>query len=540
MSAPSFAVRRFSPSLSLLALLLAGAPGCSTTGETLEPVSGYADGGGYDDAGIDDDADDEGGSSGGENDGSDDGPSDGSGGAEPEPEPDDEGRGDAPEELEPTCDAATDVSLYLSPDDSNSMSSPVRAREAVLGGWGTVQSVAIRTWEFFNYYGFGYPAAEPGMLAVSPSLQPLEGGAAGEYLLQIGVSSEAITAEARAPINVTLVLDTSGSMEGEAMEMLKATCRAIAASLAENDTISMVTWNTENAVVLGGHQVMGPNDPTLLAKIDALEASGGTDLHAGLVAGYELAQQAFSSDRINRVVLVSDGGANAGLTDIELIAQHSGAANEDGIYMVGVGVGDAATYHDDLMDLVTDAGKGASVFVASSDEAWSTFHDDFISTMAVAARDVQVRLDMPPGFEIVSTSAEEVSVDVSEVEPQHLAPNDAMVFHQHVRTCAPQLVTDDTTITVTVSWTDATSFEAREVQHVASVAELLAADPAPLLKGAAVLTYAESLKAYKQADADGRVQTMTGAFTALERAESALPQDPELAEIREVLEALTE
>jgi Ca-activated chloride channel family protein len=75
---------------------------------------------------------------------------------------------------------------------------------------------------------------------------------------------------------------------------------------------------------------------------------------------------------------------------------------------------------------------------------------------------------------------------------------------------------------------------------VATLAELLAADPAPLYKGATVLAYAEGLKAYKQADAEGRSQTMTGAFEALARAEAALPDDAELAEIRQVLEALTE
>ena len=257
-----------------------------------------------------------------------------------------------------------------------------------------------------------------------------------------------------------------------------------------------------------------------------------------MVAGYELAQQVYDPERINRIVLVSDGGANVGITDIDLIAQHAGSADEDGIYMVGVGVGDPVAYHDNLMDTVTDVGKGASVFIASEEDAWSVFRDDFISTMDVAARDVQIRLDLPPGFEIVRTSAEELSADAGEVEPQHLAPNDAMVFHQQIRTCAPELVTDDDTLAVTVSYYDARTFEAHELRHEVSFGELLAADPARLLKGAAIFTYAESLKAYKTSDYDGRDAIMTDAFEALQRAEQALPGDPELAEIREVLEAL--
>ena len=142
------------------------------------------------------------------------------------------------------------------------------------------------------------------------------------------------------------------------------------------------------------------------------------------------------------------------------------------------------------------------------------------------------------GFEIVSTSAEEVSLDAAEVEPQHLAPNDAMVFHQRIRTCAPELIDAQSTVTVTVSYLDALSFEPEQVQLSRPLLELLEADQAPLLKGAAVFAYAEGLKAYKQADLGGRSATMSGALAALERAEAVLPDDPELAEIRAVLEAL--
>ncbi len=532
---PSLA-RRVSLPLSLVSLLAVSAAGCSSTGDIAALDQGYSADGGLP-AENEDDHEDEG-------EGDNEGPSDDGGGDDGEgmedfpPEPDDEGidNGSEPE----ACNAESDATLFLSPDDSNSMSSPVQVREAALGAWGSVQSIAIRTWEFFNYYDFGYPAAEPGSVALASSLMQPSGAPDGDYLLQIGVSSEWLTPETRAPVNITLVLDTSGSMAGTAMTMLEETCTAIAGSLQEGDTISMVTWNTDNAIALGGLQVSGPNDPTLLSKIAELEASGGTDLNAGLVAGYELAEQVYDPDATNRIVLVSDGGANAGITDIDLIAAHAGSHDEDGIYMVGVGVGDPLSYHDQLMDAVTDTGKGASVFIATAEEARSTFGDDFISTMGIAARDVQVRLDLPPGFEIVRTSAEEVSTDASEVEPQHLAPNDAMVFHQQIRTCAPELVTDDTEITVAVRYLDAKTFEEREIEQRMTFGELLAADPAPLLKGAAVFAYAESLKAYKQADLDGRGSIMGDAFHALERAESVLPGDPQLAEIRSVLESLSE
>ena len=222
------------------------------------------------------------------------------------------------------------------------------------------------------------------------------------------------------------------------------------------------------------------------------------------------------------------------MADIEVIAKGAGDQGADGIYLVGVGVGTSESYQDQLMDVVTDAGKGASLFIPSKAEAVKMFKDRFVSTMMVAARDVRVRLDMPPGFEIVRFSGEEYSSDASEIEPQHLAPNDAMVFHQTVQTCAPELVDDAASFTVTTRWQDAVTFEQREVQETRTFNELLAEPSANLLKGAAVFAYAEGLKAVQAEDWAGK----TRALEALALAEDALPGDPDLAEIRAVLEAL--
>lgn len=436
-------------------------------------------------------------------------------------------------DVEAVCDIETPVVLYLSPDDSNSTSSPVQVREAVLGKFGGLNSAPIRTWEFLNYYSFDYAPAEPGQVRVTPELARVA-DTDGQYIMQIGVSSEALPAADRPLMNVTLVLDESGSMGGHPMDMQREVCRTIAASLRKGDIVSMVGWDTENAVKLAGYVVQSASDPKVVGECDALEADGGTNLSGGLNAGYKLATDHFSQGRINRVVLVSDGGANAGETDIAVIAEGAGDQGKDGIYLVGVGVGTSDSYHDALMDRVTDAGKGASLFIPSKAEALKMFKDRFVSTMMVAARDVRVRLDMPPGFEIVKFSGEEFSSDPSEIEPQHLAPNDAMVFHQTVATCAPELIDAETSFTITTRYQDAVTFEQREVQETRKISELIDVASANLLKGAAVFAYAEGLKAVRDGDQTGK----TLALEAVALAEAALPGDQDLAEIRAVLEAL--
>jgi len=437
------------------------------------------------------------------------------------------------------CDDMNDVTLFLSPDDSNSMSSPVQVREQILEFGDVYNNAPVRTWEFMNYYTFDYPPAEPGKLKLSVELVEAESqGDYPEYLLQISVSSEAMSNEDRAPMNVTFALDESGSMAGTPIELLRDSCRVMAGQLKAGDIVSMVTWDTDNASKLAGYAVEGPNDSTLLDIIDSIEHGGGTDLNGGLVAGYELANISYDPERINRLVLISDGGANVGVTDADLIAENAGDNNSDGIYMVGVGVESGSHYNDKLMDTVTDLGKGASVFIPNKDEAQKVFADNFVNTMAVAARDVRVQLDLPPGFEIVTFSGEEYGTDPSEIEPQHIAPNDSMVFHQRITTCAPGLLEDGLAeIGVTVTYQDATTFEEDVIEQSKSFSDLLAAPSPMLLKGAAIFAYAEAAKAAKSGE-EAQAK-LSQAQSAVAAAKQALPNDPELDEISNLLDVLS-
>ena len=165
------------------------------------------------------------------------------------------------------------------------------------------------------------------------------------------------------------------------------------------------------------------------------------------------------------------------------------------------------------------------------------FDDRFLGTLLVAARDVQVRVDLPPGFEIIKFSGEEYSSDPAEVEPQHLAPNDAMVFHQRMETCAPELLDGDSKLTVTARYLDAVTFAAHEVSVTRTFAELFAEASPRLLKGSAMLAYTEALTAVRLKSADKAAKVQAG-LDAVDSALVALPGDASLMEIRGVLETL--
>jgi len=138
------------------------------------------------------------------------------------------------------------------------------------------------------------------------------------------------------------------------------------------------------------HKLRVPPEALALTMTYGIVAVGLILFGVSCHRGEPLAQKNYSLDRLNRVVIISDGNANVGVTDEDIIGQGAALNDGDGIYLVGVGTGNGV--NDTLMDAVTDAGRGAYVFLDSTDEAQSIFGPRFDEVMDVAARSVRVEL----------------------------------------------------------------------------------------------------------------------------------------------------
>ena len=275
---------------------------------------------------------------------------------------------DRPEE----CPGADEpVVLYMSNDDSNSQASPMVARHLINSGY-RVDSSVIRIHEFLNYSDLNHGLPTDAAVALDASCVKSTPRATTGLLL--AVKGQRQLPEQRPPLNLVLSVDTSGSMSGVPMQNLKNVVAAVASQLREGDVVSVVSWSGSTDVILSGHYVT-PGDSTLSDIAASLEAGGGTDLNGGLVRAYQLANDHRILNGINRVIIISDGGANLGVTSADLIGQNAANADADGILLVGVGVSDAGYYSDTLMDEMTDAGKGAYVYVDTAEEAAAQFAD---------------------------------------------------------------------------------------------------------------------------------------------------------------------
>ncbi len=431
------------------------------------------------------------------------------------------------------CADATDVpvTLYMSADDSASQAQPVYARRMIeLNHEEFVKNQAPREYEYLNYYTFDYPAAPPGELSIVPEIRyraDLE-----EYSLLVGVVSQAVGLHARRPWNIVFSVDTSGSMSGIPLDNTKHAMHALAAQMRAGDIVSVVSWADTQTVALSAHPVVGANDPTLLAVIEGLNASGSTGLHDGLVKAYDLAHLHYAPDRLNRVILISDGGANTGITDEDLIGAEAVQAEGDGIFLVGVGVGD--NYNHVLMDTVTDLGRGAYLYVSDEAEAQKVFGPDrVLSNLEVAAIDVRLEVTLPPQFVIKAFHGEAISTEPSEVREQILAPGDQMLYHSTLIYCGSD-APEAESLELVVTWRDPFTQDDHSAELTFSVGDLLAAQAIHLEKAEILVEYARLLVNADTLDASNWAATRTDLLSRIQDYSTATA-DPEMPELTTTL-----
>jgi Ca-activated chloride channel homolog len=433
--------------------------------------------------------------------------------------------------VDPWCEdvPSEPVTQYLSADDSNSQADPSQHREMILHH--DRVPTRAKEWEYLNAADFDFLPAPDGTLRIVPELRTRP-GTGGEYDLLVGVVAPGVAPQDRRPYNLVFSLDVSGSMGGPGIEMMQVTLRQIAASLQEGDFVSVVLWSDDDAVVLQHHRIVGSNDPTFVSVIDGLISGGSTDLEGGLEAAYELAAAEPIADATSRVVLISDGGANAGITAANLIAQHAQDGDAEGIFLVGIGVPPVNKYDDALMDQLTDLGRGAYLYIDSDCEAERRFTPESLPTIfGVAALDVQLEMTLPAGLVVRRFSGEQIGYSPSDVVPQHLSPNDQMLYDLDLVDCQNDPAMGSRALEFTVRWRDPRTGESRLDTASFTVDQLLQNPADHQRKAEALVAFARSFEAVQEmSTAHSQATYLDELADYLDQARRQLGGDLDLAE----------
>jgi Ca-activated chloride channel family protein len=253
---------------------------------------------------------------------------------------------------------------------------------------------AVRTEEFINYFKYRYDPPTSHAFAVYLDGAPSKFGGENYQLLRIGIKGREIAAEERKDANLVFVIDTSGSMEREdRLELVKKALRLLVDQLRKEDRIGIVQYGT-NARKVCDPMTLKHRDE-IISAIESLHPEGSTNAEEGIVQGYQMAEKVFDADRINRVILCSDGVANVGNTGADTIFKRIEQMAKKGIFLSTVGFG-MGNYNDVLMEQLGDRGNGHYAYVDTLQEAKRVFVENLTGTLQVVAKDVKVQVDFNP------------------------------------------------------------------------------------------------------------------------------------------------
>jgi Ca-activated chloride channel family protein len=201
----------------------------------------------------------------------------------------------------------------------------------------------------------------------------------------------------RPSLNLALVIDRSGSMDGEKLSHSRNAARLLVRGLTAQDRLAIVTFDQEATVVVPSRQIDNPGP--FFHAIDTIESGGTTALFAGWLAGARQVAEHLLPEGFNRVLLLSDGDANEGLTEAAAIAARVGGLNERGISTSAFGLGSG--FDEDLMGAIASAGDGTLAQIESPAQLAGLYASELLGLASTIGRKVRLSIRTKHGAELV-------------------------------------------------------------------------------------------------------------------------------------------
>lgn len=261
-------------------------------------------------------------------------------------------------------------------------------------------------------------------VSAEPDREILLAGQTQQVYLRIGLTGcpmEELTK--RAPVNVAIVIDKSGSMSSDGkLEKAKEAALLALDRLGSQDILSIVAYDDEIEVLVPATKLTDKN--AVREKIRQLQPGGSTALYAGVQKGAQEVRKFIAKEKVNRIVLFSDGLANIGPSSPDELGRLGNCLAQEGVSVTTIGIG--LGYNEDLMSKLAFNSDGGHYFARCSNDLAEIFDKEFSRAMSVVARDIRIEIICGEGMRPVrllgrqgQIDGRSVTVDIQNIYGEH-------------------------------------------------------------------------------------------------------------------------
>lgn len=268
---------------------------------------------------------------------------------------------------------------------------------------------AVRVEELINYFNYQFDDGKridnaPFVIATEVVDSPWDKAGQDNKIVKVGIKavdnnwSKNSSNQTIPAANLVFLVDVSGSMSSrDKLPLAQSSLKLLTEQMRPQDSISIVTYSGSTSVALPA--TSGDQKAKILAAIKTLSAAGSTNGEDALKLAYRQAEQAMKKNGINRIMMLTDGDFNVGISDVDDMLELVKANRDRGISLSTVGFG-RGNLNDYMMEQMADNGNGNYSYIDSLSEAKKVFGDELAATFNTIAKDVKVQVEFNP--EVVS------------------------------------------------------------------------------------------------------------------------------------------